>query len=72
MRTEHLNEIKGIIILALALILLASLLSYVPEDLIWYTSHPNSPAHNLIRVTGAYTAGALFFLVGYSSYLIVM
>jgi S-DNA-T family DNA segregation ATPase FtsK/SpoIIIE len=72
MRTEHLNEIKGIIILALALILLASLLSYVPEDLIWYTSHPNSPAHNLIRSTGAYTAGALFFLVGYSAYLIVM
>ena len=72
MRTEHLNEIKGIIILALALILLASLLSYVPEDLVWYTSHPNSPAHNLIRVTGAYTAGALFFLVGYSAYLIVM
>ena len=72
MRTEHLNEIKGIIILALALILLASFLSYVPEDLIWYTSHPNSPAHNLIRGTGAYIAGTLFFLVGYSAYLIVM
>ncbi|MFH0754222.1 MAG: DNA translocase FtsK [Candidatus Omnitrophota bacterium] len=72
MRTEHLNEIKGIIILALALILFASLVSFVPDDLIWYTSHPNEPAHNLIRLTGAYTAGILFFLVGYAAYLIVV
>ncbi len=72
MRTEHLNEIKGIIILALALILLASLFSYSPLDLSWYTSHPNEPAKNLIRATGAYTAGVLFFLVGYSAYLIVL
>ncbi len=72
MRTEHLNEIKGIIILALALILLASFVSYVPEDLIWYTAHPNTPAHNLIRITGAYTAGSLFFLIGYSAYLLVV
>ncbi|MBF0331472.1 MAG: DNA translocase FtsK [Candidatus Omnitrophica bacterium] len=72
MRTEHLNEIKGIIILALALILLASLGSFVPDDLIWYTSHPNEPAHNLIRMTGAYTAGTLFFLVGHSAYLIIV
>ncbi len=72
MRTEHLNEIKGIIILALALILLASLVSFVPDDLVWYTSHPNEPAKNLIRITGAYTAGTLFFLAGYSAYLVVV
>ena len=72
MRTEHLNEIKGIIILALALIFLASLVSFVPDDLIWYTSHPNEPAHNLIRMTGAYMAGSLFFLAGYGAYLVVV
>ena len=72
MRTEHLNEIKGIIILALAVILLASLVSYVPEDLIWFTAHPNEPAHNLIRITGAYMAGGFFFLAGYSAYLFVL
>ncbi|MBF0619930.1 MAG: DNA translocase FtsK 4TM domain-containing protein, partial [Candidatus Omnitrophica bacterium] len=68
MKSEHLNEIKGIIILAFALILFASLISYIPEDLPWFTSHPNVPVHNFIRIAGAYTAGSLFFLFGYSAY----
>jgi len=72
MKSEHLSEIKGILILAFALILFASLVSYVPEDLPWFTSHPNVPAHNLIRVAGAYAAGSLFFLFGYSSYFLVI
>lgn len=72
MRTEHLNEIKGIIILALAVILLASLVSYVPDDLPWFTAHPNVPVHNLIRLTGAYVAGISFFLTGYSAYFFVL
>ena len=72
MKSEHLNEIKGILILAFALILFASLISYVPEDLSWFTSHPNSPAHNLVRIAGAYTAGALYYLFGYSAYILVV
>lgn len=72
MKSEHLNEIKGILILALALILFASLVSYVPEDLPWFTAHPNNPTHNLIRIAGAYAAGSLFFLFGYSSYFLVV
>lgn len=51
MKQEHLSEIKAIIILSLGMILLASLVSFVPEDLPWYTSHPNVPAHNLVRIT---------------------
>ncbi len=31
MKLEHLNEIKGIVILALSLILLASLVSFTPD-----------------------------------------
>src|SRR3989338_2382752 len=68
MKHEHVNEIKAILILAASLILLASLVSFVPEDLPWYTSHPNVPAHNLVRIVGAYMAGALFFIFGYSAY----
>ncbi len=68
MKHEHVNEIKAILILAASLILLASLASFVPEDIPWYTSHPNVPAHNLVRIVGAYMAGALFFIFGYSAY----
>ncbi|MBF0387470.1 MAG: DNA translocase FtsK [Candidatus Omnitrophica bacterium] len=72
MKQEYLNEMKGILLFAFALIFFASLISYVPDDLVWFTSHPNSPAKNLIRVAGAYSAGALFVVFGYSSYMLVM
>jgi len=72
MKHEHINEIKAIIILSLGLILLASLISFVPEDLPWYTSHPNIPAKNLVRIVGAYVAGGLLFVFGYSVYAVVV
>ena len=72
MKQEHISEIKAIIILSFGMILLASLVSFVPEDLPWYTSHPNVPAHNLVRITGAYLAGSLLFIFGYSAYLCVV
>ncbi|MBF0532981.1 MAG: DNA translocase FtsK [Candidatus Omnitrophica bacterium] len=72
MKPEHINEIKAIVILAIGLILLASLASFTPADLSWYTSQPNNPPHNLIRVTGAYLAGSLFFIFGYSAYILVI
>ena len=62
MKLEHLNEIKGIVILALSLILLASLVSFTPTDLAWFTSKPNLHAQNWIGIAGAYAAGILFFL----------
>ncbi len=72
MKQEHINEIKAIVILSIGMILLASLVSFVPEDLPWYTAVPNSPAHNFIRITGAYLAGILLFVFGYSSYVLVV
>jgi len=72
MKKEYISEIKGIIILALGLILLASLVSFVPQDLPWITSRPHAPAHNLIRVVGAYASGILFFIFGYSAYALVV
>jgi DNA segregation ATPase FtsK/SpoIIIE-like protein len=71
MKYEHISEIKGIIILALGLILLASFVSFTPADLSWYTSSPNVPAKNWVRIFGAYTAGSLFFTFGNSAYLVV-
>lgn len=46
MKKQYIDEIKGVVVFALGLILLASLFSFVPEDLPWYTSHPNDPAKN--------------------------
>lgn len=72
MKSQHIiNEIKAVIILFAALILLASLISFDPSDLAWYTSNPNIPANNLIRVFGAYLAGSILFVIGYSAYLVV-
>lgn len=72
MKRQHIDEIKAIIVLAIGMILLASLLSFVPEDLPWYTSHPNQPAQNLIRIVGAATAGTLLFTFGYSAFFVVL
>lgn len=68
MKERRLNEIKGVILVAAGLIVLASLLSFTPYDLSFYTSHPNVPPKNLIRATGANIGGLLFFLFGWSSY----
>ncbi len=54
MKHQYINEIKGILILSVALILLVSLISFVPEDLSWFTSQPNFPVHNWIGKFGAY------------------
>ena len=72
MKQEHINEIKGIIVLALGLILLASFVSYVPDDLSWFSAQPNQTAANLIRIVGAYAAGTLFFLFGHSAYFLIV
>ena len=72
MRSEHLNEIKALCLLALGILLLISLVSYTPDDLSWYVSHPNRPAQNFISITGAWLSGAMMFVAGYGSYLIVV
>jgi len=69
-RERRLNEIKAITLLAIVFIILASLISFTPFDLPFYTSHPNLPPKNFIRTFGAYLAGLLVFLFGWSSYFI--
>ncbi|MDD2751765.1 MAG: DNA translocase FtsK [Candidatus Omnitrophica bacterium] len=70
MRERRLNEIKGVILVAIGLIILASLASFTPYDLRFYTSHPNTPPQNLIRTFGAYLGGLLLFLFGWASYFV--
>ena len=70
MKERRLNEFKGVILVAVGLIILTSLLSFSPFDLSFYTSHPNIPPKNFIRTFGAYLAGVLLFLFGWSSYVI--
>ncbi len=72
MKHEHLNEIKGIVILALSLIVLASLVSFTANDLAWFTSAPNPRPHNWIGIAGAYSAGVLYFILGLSAYFFVV
>ncbi len=71
MNKEHVNEIQGLLVLAFGLILLTSFLSFTPDDLSWFTSHPHRPVHNWIRFVGAYTAGTLFFVFGRSAFFFV-
>ena len=70
MKERRLNEIKGVILVAIGLIILASLLSFTPYDLKFYTSHPNIPPKNLIRTFGVYLGGMLLFLFGWASYFV--
>lgn len=70
MRERRLNEIKGVILVACGIIILASLVSFTPFDLSFYTSSPNIPPKNWIRTFGAYLAGLVLFLFGWAGYLV--
>lgn len=72
MKERRINEIKGVIFLACGLLILASLISFTPFDLSFYTSHPNLPPKNFIRTFGAHLAGLILFLFGWASYLFVV
>ena len=70
MQQRRINEVKATLLFALGILVLASLVSFTPNDLAFYTSHPNIPPHNLIRGFGAHLAGVLLFLIGWSSGLL--
>lgn len=70
MKEKRINEFKGVILVAAAFIILASLVSFDLNDLKFHTSHPNIPPKNLVSTFGAYLAYALFFLFGWATYVI--
>lgn len=71
MREKWLNEAKGIVLVAVGLIILASLIRFERLDLPFYTSSPNVPPVNLLGVFGAYLGWLLVFLFGRLSSLLI-
>jgi len=63
-RERRLNEVKGVILVAVGLMVLASLIRFDRLDLAMYTSHPNVPPNNLLGIFGAYLGGLIVFLFG--------
>lgn len=63
------KEIRGIILLLIAIVLGISLYSYHPGDpLIWSQTDIQGKAHNLFGTVGSHLAGGIFLLVGFSSF----
>jgi len=63
-REKRLNEVKGVILVAVGIMVLASLIRFERLDLPFYTSHPNIPPKNLLGVFGAYLGELIVFLFG--------
>ncbi len=64
MKEKRINEVKGVILVALGLMVLASLIRFERLDLSFYTSHPNIPPKNLLGIFGAYLGEIIIFLFG--------
>ncbi|KPK39860.1 MAG: hypothetical protein AMJ78_07800 [Omnitrophica WOR_2 bacterium SM23_29] len=70
MRQERINEIWGVLLFAVTILIFVSLISYDQNDLPWFTSYPNIYTKNYAGIVGAYIGAALFSLIGYSAYII--
>ena len=67
------KEIWGIVFFLIALILGVSLSSYHPSDpLFWNSTGRVADTHNLFGTLGAHLAGGIFFLLGFSSFWLVL
>ncbi len=64
------DDIIGVVLLVLALLLFISQVSYSPHDLSFLSNPPNHPVHNWIGTIGAYLGFLSFFLLGLSAYIL--
>ena len=71
MKEKRLNEAKGLILIALGLMVLASLIRFERLDLPLYTSSPNIPPKNLLGIFGAYLGGIIVFLFGWPTSFVI-
>jgi DNA segregation ATPase FtsK/SpoIIIE, S-DNA-T family len=71
-RESRRQEVIGVLLLALGLLLLISQLSYDPLDPSFTTLGSGTVVHNLAGRAGAYLTDALFQLLGTSAYLITL
>ena len=60
----------GVVLLALALLLLVAQWSFDPNDISFHTTQVNHSTHNWIKMPGAYLAWGSFFLLGVAAYLL--
>ncbi|MCX5687127.1 MAG: DNA translocase FtsK [Candidatus Omnitrophica bacterium] len=70
MSKDKKDLIASIGLFVLALLLLAGMISYSSYDIGFETSTPNIHIRNYIGIIGAYTAWAIFKLIGYAGFFI--
>jgi DNA segregation ATPase FtsK/SpoIIIE, S-DNA-T family len=71
--TKRFNEVIGFLLITLAVLIALSLISYDPHDVSWNVAAPPADgplAHNWIGPVGAYSADALFNLLGFAAFLL--
>jgi S-DNA-T family DNA segregation ATPase FtsK/SpoIIIE len=64
------NDVIGVALMALALLLFVSQVSFDRNDISFLTTHANLPAHNWIRWPGAYLAFGTFLGLGVTAYIL--
>jgi len=72
MEQSLVNKIKALCLIAFAVFLFLSLISYSPNDTTFRSFPPNTPAKNLTGIVGAYVAEGLVFSFGWVAYLICL
>ena len=64
------NDVIGLALLALALLLLVAQLSFDLNDISWRTTQLNKPIHNWIGLLGAWLAWGSFTVFGAAAYVL--
>jgi DNA segregation ATPase FtsK/SpoIIIE, S-DNA-T family len=64
------NDVIGVALLAAALLLFVSQISFDRYDISFLTTHVNATTHNWIKLPGAYLAYASFLVLGVAAYLL--
>jgi len=70
MKISKANEIKLIFVIAVALVVFISLLTFNRDDIKFLTSSPNISSNNIVGSVGAYLGWFFLFLIGYGAYAV--
>lgn len=68
-KTGRWNEIQGVILFAVSILMFISLASFEFSDLPLFSSETNLQVQNMAGLVGAYIGAALFFVMGFSAYV---
>ena len=70
MQEERRNELLGIALFAVGVLIAISLISFAEEDLAYFTSSPTRPAQNYAGIIGAYVGMFLFTAFGRAAFVV--